>query len=44
MRVCGCEISAQEVRLAVVELNGERNVGLLRIRVRSAEKKWAFQN
>jgi hypothetical protein len=24
MRVCGCEISAQEVRLAVVELNDEK--------------------
>jgi hypothetical protein len=32
MRVCGCEISAQEVRLAVVELNHEQNVELLRIK------------
>ena len=23
MRICGCEISAQEVRLAVVQLNDE---------------------
>ena len=44
MRICGCEISSQEVRLAVVELNDEQNVELLRIRVRNAEKKWAFQN
>ena len=44
MRICGCEISSQEVRLAVVKLNDEKNVGLLRIRVRNAEKKWAFQN
>jgi hypothetical protein len=32
MRICGCEISAQEVRLAVVQLNDEKNVGLLRIK------------
>jgi len=39
MRVCGCEISAQEVRLAVVELNGERNVELLRIKTTRIELK-----
>ena len=44
MRICGWEISSQEIRLAVVQLNDEKNVGLLRIRVRNAEKKWAFQN
>ena len=32
MRICGCEISAQEVRLAVVELNDEQNVELFRIK------------
>jgi hypothetical protein len=32
MRVCGCEISAQEVRLAVVYLNDEGNVEMLRPR------------
>ena len=30
MRVCGCEISAQEVRLAVVQLNDEGKVEMLR--------------
>ena len=44
MRICGCKISSQEVRLAVVQLIDEKNVELLRIRVRNAEKKWAFQN
>ena len=29
MRVCGCEISAREVRLAVVYLNDEGNVEML---------------
>jgi len=32
MRICGCEISAQEVRLAVFELNDEQNVEILRIK------------
>ena len=32
MRICGCEISSQEVRLAVVELNDDQNVELLRIK------------
>ena len=32
MRVCGCEISAQEVRLAVVFLNDESNVEMLRLK------------
>ena len=39
MRICGCEISAQEVRLAVVELNGERNVQLLGIKTTRLELK-----
>ena len=39
MRVCGCEISAQEVRLAVVQLNDERNVELLRIKTTRIELK-----
>ncbi len=30
MRVCGCEISAQEVRLAVVDLDDEGKVEMLR--------------
>ena len=30
MRVCGCEISAQEVRLAVVHLDDESKVEMLR--------------
>ena len=30
MTVCGCEISAKEVRLAVVELNDEGKVEMLR--------------
>ena len=39
MRICGCEISAQEVRLAVVELNGERNVEFIRIKTTRIELK-----
>ena len=39
MRICGCEISAQEVRLAVVELNDEQNVELLRIKKTRIELK-----
>ena len=39
MRVCGCEISAQEVRLAVVQLNDERNVQLLGIKTTRIELK-----
>ena len=39
MRVCGCEISAQEVRLADVQLNDEKNVGLLRIKKTRIELK-----
>ena len=31
MRVCGCEISSQEVRLAVVYLNNEGEVEMLRL-------------
>jgi len=37
MRVCGCEISAQEVRLAVVHLNHEGNVELLRLKTTRLE-------
>tara|TARA_B100000780_G_C20923195_1_gene367846 strand:+ start:457 stop:576 length:120 start_codon:yes stop_codon:yes gene_type:complete len=33
MRICGCEISAQEIRLAVVELNEEGNVNLLQLKL-----------
>jgi hypothetical protein len=32
MRVCGCEISAQEVRFAVVQLNDESKVEMLRLK------------
>ena len=39
MRICGCEISSQEVRLAVVELNDEQNVELLRIKTTRIELK-----
>ena len=39
MRICGCEISAQEVRLAVVELNDEQNVELFRIKKTRIELK-----
>jgi hypothetical protein len=37
MRVCGCEISAQEVRLAVVHLNDEGDVELLRLKTTRIE-------
>ncbi|MGA9412418.1 MAG: DUF3010 family protein [Roseobacter sp.] len=37
MRVCGCEISAQEVRLAVVHLNDERKVEMLRLKTTRIE-------
>ena len=37
MRVCGCEISAQEVRLAVVHLNEEGNVAMLRLKTTRIE-------
>ena len=32
MRVCGCEISAREARLAVVHLNDEGNIEMLRLK------------
>jgi hypothetical protein len=37
MRVCGCEISASEVRLAVVYLNDEGNVEMLRLKTTRIE-------
>lgn len=37
MRVCGCEISAREVRLAVVYLNDEGNVEMLRLKTTRIE-------
>jgi hypothetical protein len=37
MRVCGCEISAQEVRLAVVQLNDEGAVEMLRLKTTRIE-------
>lgn len=37
MRVCGCEISAQEVRLAVVELNNGGEVEMLRLKTTRIE-------
>lgn len=37
MRVCGCEISAQEVRLAVVYLNGEGDMEMLRLKATRIE-------
>lgn len=37
MRVCGCEISAQEVRLAVVYLNDDGDVELLRLKTTRLE-------
>ena len=37
MRVCGCEISAQEVRLAVLHLNDEGNVEMLRLKTTRIE-------
>jgi hypothetical protein len=36
-RVCGCEISAHEVRLAVVQLNGEGKVEMLRLKTTRIE-------
>jgi hypothetical protein len=37
MRVCGCEISASEVRLAAVYLNDEGNVEMLRLKTTRIE-------
>lgn len=37
MRICGCEISAQEVRLAVVQLNDENEVEMLRLKTTRIE-------
>lgn len=37
MKVCGCEISAQEVRLAVVYLNDDGDVELLRLKTTRLE-------
>jgi hypothetical protein len=37
MRVCGCEISASEVRLAVVYLNDEGDVEMLRLKTTRIE-------
>ena len=37
MRVCGCEISAQEVRLAVVYLNEEGDMEMLRLKATRIE-------
>lgn len=37
MRVCGCEISAQEVRLAVVYLNDEGDMEMLRLKATRIE-------
>jgi len=37
MRVCGCEISAQEVRLAVVRLNDQGKVEMLRPKITRIE-------
>lgn len=37
MRVCGCEISAQEVRLAVVHLGDEGDLEMLRLRATRIE-------
>jgi hypothetical protein len=37
VRVCGCEISAQEVRLAVVHLNDEGEVEMLRLKTTRIE-------
>jgi hypothetical protein len=42
MRVCGCEISAQEVRLAVVQLNDEQNVELLWIKSKECGEEMGF--
>ena len=37
MRICGCEISAQEVRLAVVYLDDENNIEMLRLKTTRIE-------
>lgn len=37
MRICGCEISAKEVRLAVVYLNDECNLEMLRLKTTRVE-------
>ncbi len=37
MRVCGCEISAQEVRLAVVDLDDDGKVKMLRLKTTRIE-------
>ncbi|WP_107495384.1 DUF3010 family protein [Thalassobius sp. I31.1] len=37
MRVCGCEISAQEVRLAVVHLDDDGKVEMLRLKTTRIE-------
>jgi hypothetical protein len=37
MRVCGCEISAQEVRLSVVYLDEDGNVEMLRLKTTRVE-------
>lgn len=37
MRICGCEISAKEVRLAVLYLNGEGNIEMLRLKTTRIE-------
>ena len=37
MTVCGCEISAQEVRLAVVHLNDDGNVEMVRLKTTRIE-------
>ncbi|MCF2906150.1 DUF3010 family protein [Octadecabacter sp. CECT 8868] len=37
MKVCGCEISAQEVRLAVVDLSDEGDMEMLRLKVTRVE-------
>lgn len=37
MRVCGCEISAKEVRLAVVHLNDDGNVEMRRLKTTRIE-------
>ena len=37
MRVCGCEISAQEVRLAVIYLNDEGDIAMLRLKTTRIE-------
>ncbi|MFK7880667.1 DUF3010 family protein [Roseobacter sp.] len=37
MKICGCEISAKEVRLAVVYLNDESNLEMLRLKTTRIE-------